>query len=89
MTRLTQCALFAGLLLASAALVQAQGGGVTFERLQNAAAEPQNWLTYSGGYHSNRHTTLDQITAANVDDLEVRWVFQAQSLQVFLSLIHI
>ena len=76
-------ALLAGLLLASAALVQAQGGGVTFDRLQNAAAEPHNWLTYSGGYHSNRHTTLDQITTANVDELEMRWVFQAQSLQVF------
>ena len=83
MTRLTFNALLAGLLLASAALVQAQGGGVTFERLQNAAAEPHNWLTYSGGYHSNRHTALDQITTANVDELEMRWVFQAQSLQVF------
>ena len=51
--------------------------------LLNAAAEPHNWLTYSGGYHSNRHTTLDRITPGNVDDLEVRWVFQAQSLQVF------
>ena len=56
---------------------------VTFERLLNAADEPQNWLTYSGTYSSNRHTTLDQITADNVDDLELAWVFQAQSLQVF------
>ena len=83
MTRLKQCSVLAGLLLASAALAQAQGGGVTFDRLLNAAAEPHNWLTYSGGYHSNRHTTLDRITPDNVDDLEVRWVFQAQSLQVF------
>ena len=83
MKRLAQCTFLAGLLLASAALVQAQGGGVTFERLLDAAAEPHNWLTYSGGYHSNRHTTLDRITPDNVDDLEVRWVFQAQSLQVF------
>ena len=83
MTRLTQCMILAGALLASGALVQAQGGGVTFERLLNAAAEPHNWLTYSGDYHSNRHTALDRITPGNVDDLEVRWVFQAQSLQVF------
>ena len=83
MTRLKQCSVLAGLLLASATLAQAQGGGVTFDRLLNAAAEPHNWLTYSGGYHSNRHTTLDRITPGNVDDLEVRWVFQAQSLQVF------
>ena len=56
---------------------------VTFERLLNAADEPQNWLTYSGDYSSNRHTALDQITADNVADLELSWVFQAQSLQVF------
>ena len=56
---------------------------VTFERLLNAADEPQNWLTYSGTYSSNRHTALDQITADNVGDLELQWVFQAQSLQVF------
>ena len=56
---------------------------VTFERLLNAADEPQNWLTYSGGYDSQRHTMLDQITADNVGDLELQWVFQAQSLQAF------
>ncbi len=56
---------------------------VTFERLLNAADEPQNWLTYSGGYASQRHTALDQITADNVGDLELQWVFQAQSLQAF------
>ena len=27
---------------------------VTFERLLTAADEPQNWLTYSGGYDSQR-----------------------------------
>ena len=56
---------------------------VTFDRLLNAADEPQNWLTYSGGYASQRHTLLDQITADNVGDLELAWVFQAQSLQAF------
>ena len=29
-------------------------GGVTYDRLRNAAAEPQNWLTYSGDYQG-RH----------------------------------
>ena len=56
---------------------------VTFERLLNAADEPHNWLTYSGNYDSTRHTTLDQITLDNVDRLELQWVFQQQSLQVF------
>jgi len=56
---------------------------VTFERLLNTADEPHNWLTYSGNYSSTRHTTLDQVTVDNVDRLELQWVFQAQSLQVF------
>ena len=57
---------------------------VTFERLLNAADEPQNWLTYSGNYDSTRHTALEQITTDNVDSLELQWVFQqTQSLQVF------
>ena len=60
--------------------VQAQ---VTFERLLNAADEPHNWLTYSGTYSSTRHSLLRQIDPANVDNLELKWVFQAQSLQSF------
>ena len=62
---------------------QAQGDGVTFERILNAESEPQNWLTYSGGYDSQRHTVLDQIDAGNVDELELKWVYQAESLEVF------
>ena len=62
---------------------EAQEGGVTFERLINAADEPHNWLTYSGNYKAQRYTALDQITPANVDRLELQWVFQTRSLQVF------
>jgi alcohol dehydrogenase (cytochrome c) len=58
---------------------------VTFERLLRASQEPQNWLTYSGGYSSNRYSLLDQITPSNAKQLELKWVFQAQSLQVFES----
>src|SRR5206468_9890461 len=45
--------------------------------------EPQNWLTYSGGVMSQRHTQLTQITPANVRSLEQQWIFQAQSLEKF------
>ena len=48
-----------------------------------AAKEPQNWLTYSGGYTSQRYSALDQITPRNVKKLEQKWVFQAESLQKF------
>jgi len=56
---------------------------VTFERLLGAAAEPHNWLTYSGTYASQRYTALTEIRPSNVADLELKWVFQAQSLESF------
>src|ERR1700733_11081721 len=54
---------------------------VTNERLLHATDEPQNWLTYSGSYMSQRHSSLKQVDASNVKNLELKWVFQAQSLQ--------
>ena len=56
---------------------------VTFERLLEADQEPQNWLTYSGTNSAERHSRLEQVTPENVSELELEWVFQAQSLQVF------
>ena len=78
MTRHTLIALLLFSLLPSAAAAQ-----VSFDRLLQADEEPENWLTYSGSYKSQRHSQLDQITPANVTDLELRWVFQARSLEVF------
>ena len=56
---------------------------MTFDRLVNAAKEPQNWLTYSGNMMSQRYSPLDQITPQNVKNLELQWVFQARSLEKF------
>src|SRR6266566_309242 len=67
-------------LLCLAAVLNAQ---VSSDRLTKAAGEPQNWLTYSGSYMSQRHSALKQITTVNVKNLELKWVFQAQSLQTF------
>ena len=53
---------------------------VTPERIRNAAQEPQNWLTYGGGYASNRYSALKQITPQNVRNLEHQWVLQGQVL---------
>jgi alcohol dehydrogenase (cytochrome c) len=50
---------------------------VTSDRLVNAAKESRNWLIYSGGYFSNRHSALTQITPANAKDLELKWMYQA------------
>src|SRR5690348_3115380 len=56
---------------------------VTSERLLHTGDEPQNWLTYSGSYTSQRYSLLKQIDPSNVKNLELKWVFQAQSLQKF------
>jgi alcohol dehydrogenase (cytochrome c) len=56
---------------------------VTFDRLLHPEKEPQNWLSYSGGFESQRHTALKQITPANVKNLELQWVFQQRSLEKF------
>ena len=56
---------------------------VSSERLLHASDEPQNWLTYSGSYASQRYSSLHQIDPTNVKNMELQWVFQAQSLQKF------
>jgi len=58
-------------------------GQVSPERLLQSTKEPQNWLSYSGSYLSQRYSLLDQITPANVNNLELKWVFQANSVQKF------
>src|SRR5580692_6773265 len=66
-----------------ALLTPALWGQVTFDRILNANKEPQNWLTYSGTTLSQRHSLLTRITPANVKNLELQWIFQAQSLEKF------
>jgi len=51
-------------------------GQVPYERLLNAEREPENWLTYSGGYASQRYSALDEITPENVSGLKTAWVYQ-------------
>jgi alcohol dehydrogenase (cytochrome c) len=54
---------------------------VPWERLLRTDREPQNWLTYSGGNNGWRHSPLTQITPANAKNLEMKWVFQADSTE--------
>ena len=53
---------------------------VPFERILKANQEPQNWLSYSGGTMSQRHSALTQITPGNAKDLTLKWVFQTRTL---------
>ncbi len=62
-------------LLVSAALAIA--ADVTSERLEQAAGEPQNWLTYYGSYQGWRHSKLDQINRDNVSKLAPVWAFES------------
>lgn len=56
---------------------------VTFDRILHADQEPHNWLTYSGTVLGQRHSPLAQITPANVKNLELAWLWQAQSPATF------
>lgn len=60
-------------LLVPASATEAQ---VPFQRLVGAPDEPGSWLTYSGTYHSERYSPLDEIHRGNVGDLRVQWVYQ-------------
>ena len=53
---------------------------VTWERLLNAAAEPENWLMYSGTLDSQHFSRLDQIHNRNVGELELKWAYQIPQL---------
>jgi alcohol dehydrogenase (cytochrome c) len=68
------------LLLLTATVALAQ---VTPDRLLRAHQEPANWFTYHGSYSSLHHSGLQQITPANASQLELKWVFQAHSLEKF------
>lgn len=70
-------------LLVAAGVAAGLDAQVSGDRLLRAASEPQNWLTYSGTLDAQRHSRLTQITAANVRNLELQWVFQAESLEKF------
>jgi len=68
-------------LTAVLALGQFLAAQVSPERLLNAQKEPQNWLTYSGSYYSQRYSPLNQIRPTNARDLELKWVYQTRSLE--------
>ena len=51
-------------------------GGLTYDRLKNSAAEPQNWLTYWGDYQGRHYSALKQINTSNVRQLQARWSAQ-------------
>jgi putative heme-binding domain-containing protein len=50
--------------------------GLTYERMRNSAAEPQNWLTYWGDYQGRHYSSVKQINVSNAARLQARWAVQ-------------
>jgi alcohol dehydrogenase (cytochrome c) len=47
--------------------------GLPYERIAAARQEPNNWLTYWGGYDGRHFSDLDQITPTNIAGLQAQW----------------
>ena len=73
----------ARMLVLAAVLAGSLPAQVTFDRLLNANREPQNWLTFGGTYQSLHYSSLNQITAENAKNLELKWIFQARFLDPY------
>src|SRR5690242_828729 len=67
--RLAYCAAAA---LASG-LAAAPAVAIDPARIQSAEQNPNDWVTYHGGYKSYHFSALDQINAGNVKNLKVAW----------------
>ena len=50
---------------------------VTYDRLTNAAKEPQNWLMYGGNYSRTATVRYSDHYPANVKNLNLSWVYQS------------
>ena len=70
---------------AFAALAPSALAQVTAQKLERAAADPGNWMMYSGTYDAQRYSRLTQINKANVKKLELEWVVQDQVPGVWQS----
>ena len=49
---------------------------VTWDRLKNSAAEPQNWLHYWGDLQGRHYSALKSITPVNAARLAAQWTYQ-------------
>jgi alcohol dehydrogenase (cytochrome c) len=52
------------------------GAGLTWERIRDSAKEPQNYLSYWGSLNGQHYSSLNQINATNVKNLQAKWAVQ-------------
>ena len=64
----------------TAGALNATGATGAGERILHAEREPQNWLTYSGSYASQRYSGLNELTRENVKNLALKWVWRPRYL---------
>jgi lanthanide-dependent methanol dehydrogenase len=65
----------------SAAVLVAAGSTYANEELIKLSQDPKQWVMPAGNYANTRHSTLKQITAANVGKLQVAWTFSTGVLR--------
>lgn len=51
-------------------------GQIDQQRLEAAASDPDNWLTYGGTYAEQRYSTLEQVNDGNVKQLGLAWAVE-------------
>ena len=61
--------------IAAAATAPGLAADVTSQRLQNTAAEPQNWLMIHRDYDNSRHSPLKDINRDTVKNLQLKFMF--------------
>lgn len=59
-------------------LFQTASADTPYAALLADEANGDDWLSYSGGYKSERFSPLSQINTVNVDQLKVKWAYQMQ-----------
>ena len=60
-------------------------GPVTDDMLleHQAVAAGRNWIQFGGDYSNNRHSPIEQLSVANIDDLEFEWSIPSGTLGQF------
>lgn len=53
---------------------QVGAADITWDRLQNADKDPNNWLMYHGSFKGWHYSALDQINKNNIKNLKVSWI---------------
>lgn len=74
--------MIAGILALSGCTDIGKGDGfanVDDQRLLEAAAHPEEWVTYGGTYDEQRYSRLDKINKENVDQLGVAWTYDLKT----------